>query len=254
MTASSPVEQSLTQLPRLEQVPELIFVTPTQTANRILRSALKTQSGEEIRSRGLLADSVSWCSSADAAVLGPLLGAPAAVTAVEPLLAAGGKRMVLFGVAGGIPSATHKVAIGDVLCPGRVVYGEKSSKVYQAFGESVNAPSAFQSYVCTYFADLLASDELLGVWTTDTPYCETKDDIASYSSRGAALVEMEYAALRGLASQYDIEFAAVFVVSDLLGQTWQKGFASKEVKQALGVAAEALVRGLLPYSMEEVAE
>ena len=237
-------DQSLTKLPTVSNVPSLIVVTPTHTAQRILREQFESQSAEPLASRGFLADAIPWMANATYALVGPVLGRPAVRTAIEPLLASGGSRVLLFGVAGGLYTKEHPLQIADAVCAEKAIEAIDTS-LAAAPPRDTNAKSEFQNEIANRLSDYLAYKELLGVWTTDNPYRECRQQIESFISNGAHLVEMEYAALTELAIQYDIEVAAAFVVSDVLRDTWETGFSSKEVKEKLAVVAQVLAEHLV---------
>ena len=84
-------------------------------------------------------------------------------------------------------------------------------------------------------------------WTIDSPYRETLAEIRHYRAQGVRSVEMEAAALFAVGQVREIEVAAAFCYSDLLGGTaWEPHFGSPLVADGLDTLLAAAVAALAP--------
>jgi purine-nucleoside phosphorylase len=70
-------------------------------------------------------------------------------------------------------------------------------------------------------------------WTIDAPYRETVQELRQYRAEGVLTVEMEAAALFAVAQVRQVEIASAFVISDLLGETWEPQFRASAVTRNL---------------------
>lgn len=213
----------------------------------MMRTTIGRTSPNPLTSRGFLADSISWMSTSDYGVVGPVLGAPAAVVALEPLLAAGAKQVVLFGLAGALVSEDLALKIGDIVCPGWALAEHNTSVLYGDGRPNETCDGSLQAELRTLLGSNLTTDKPLGVWTTDAPYRETATKVEHYRTKGINLVDMEYAALLQLTNTYKAQLAAAFVISDTFTNKWEAGFSRKIVKQQLGVIADAVVEMLAVF-------
>ncbi len=181
--------------------------------------------------RQFLYNSTCWLApGGGAALCGPALGAPMAVMTLEKMIALGGRRFVVFGSCGAL---SPELAVGDVLLPTWAVSQEGTSNHYPL----VQAPLA-SPQVHGVLAELLGRHGVKtlagGVWTTDAPYRERRQDVRRYRAQGVLAVEMEFSALIAVAAFRQVELAAVMVVSDLLsGPAWQPGFHARPFKSMI---------------------
>lgn len=81
------------------------------------------------------------------------------------------------------------------------------------------------------------------VWTTDAPYRETVAKVRRYRRAGILAVEMEYAALAAVARFRRRDFAALLLISDLVGENrpWQPVFDHKDFRRRLRRLLELLL-------------
>jgi len=164
-------------------------------------------------------------------VLGPMMGAPYAVSLQETILAWGVKRIFFFGWCGSLSPDLH---IGDVLLPDSALIDEGTSLHYGGASGGISAPSP---KAIDELEKLLTDWELSPrrgtVWTTDAPFRETPEKIDFARSQGALAVDMETSALFTAASFRGAEVAAVLVVSDDLSTlSWKPGFRTPEFRAA----------------------
>lgn len=175
-------------------------------------------------------------------IAGPCIGAPAAVTMLETLIANGAKRVVAVGCCG---SLNLNVKIGDIVIPKDCFSEEGVSAHYHP---SLFPPAASE----TLFRALVETASRKGVtyhkgtiWTTDAPYRETHKKVKQYSEQGMLAVEMEMSALFTVGRFRGIEVAGVLAVSDELASlTWKPGFLKPPFliasKEAIRIAVDSL--------------
>jgi len=144
-------------------------------------------------------------------------GAPAAVTALELLIASGIRRFLVYGGAGSI---THRLRIGDVLIPTWGVREEGTSYHYMP-EEYVPKPSrhlASRLRRAMFSTLTLHGSRVMegGVWSTDAIFRETEDKALRYANEGVLGVDMESTALMTVAEYRGVELAIALVITDEL--------------------------------------
>ena len=158
---------------------------------------------------------------------GPALGAPMAVMTMEKMIALGCQFFLVFGWCGALSA---KLVVGDIFLPTWGEVGEGTSQYY-----SNDIPRADQD-ASAKVKKILASKGLSStrgpIWTTDAPYRETTDLLASKRAKGVEAVDMEFTALANLATFRSVKMVAVYLVSDeLYRETWQPGYVKPEFKK-----------------------
>jgi len=188
--------------------------------------------------RHFLYNSSLWAlAGAKSFLCGPAVGAPMAVMVMETLIAAGGRRFVVLGTCGAL---ARDLTFGDVLMPRWAVGGEGTSRHYPLANAPRVSPPLYDEVSCA-LAEHGVSVRSGGVWTTDAPFRETREQVANYRDQGIAAVDMEFSALLTLAAFRRVELVAVMVVSDLLGgDQWQPGFRAKAFTSAQRMVRQAL--------------
>jgi len=179
------------------------------------------------------------------------VGAPATVTMMEELAAAGVRRFIGLGMCG---SLQETVPVGSVVLPGRCVREEGTSAHYVPPEEEVGPHPPLAGLL----GGLLHEAGLRPVagphWTTDAPYREYIWKIERYRSEGVIAVDMETSAMYAFGRARGLEVANVLVVSDELWREWRPGFWGEELRQAfvrvVTVLAEGLGRLALPLDSE----
>jgi len=157
-------------------------------------------------------------------ISGPFLGAPAAVMLFESLASSGVKKFILLGVCGSI---SESLKIGDFFIPVGGISDEGTSKAYLPQTSPYTPSPAMLGRI----RQVLKNNDILfksgNVWTTDSPFRETAERIKIFKDQGALAVEMEFTALAAVANFFEIDFGALFIVSDeCFGSKWKKGFGS----------------------------
>lgn len=168
------------------------------------------------------------------------IGSPAAVAAVEELIAAGVTRFISFGSAGGI---APDIRLGDVIvCKGALK--DEGTSAHYIPDESYSFPDPdltidIERYLRKEFPELRTGK----TWTTDAPYRETREKVLLYREEGILTVEMEASALFTLGRFRNVEVAALMVVGDLvLPEGWIPGFRDEHVTKTIDNIANHLVR------------
>jgi uridine phosphorylase len=154
-------------------------------------------------------------------------GAPAAVSLVEVLVAAGVGTVLILGEAG---SVSPEVGVSDVVVPTFAVREEGTSYHYLPPGSTVKPSDSLLGRL----RELLSREGIPfkegGVWTTDAPFRETPGKVLRYSKAGVLAVDMECSAVFSVAAYRKVDAAAVLVVVDTLwGGTWRPAFNDPRV-------------------------
>jgi uridine phosphorylase len=157
------------------------------------------------------------------------IGAPAAATVLEELIALGVGRFISIGAAGCLQP---EIGFGDIVVCTGAVRDEGLSHHYLPT-EKFSYPS---QRLTTQLEEALAEGGVPhrsgATWTIDAPYRETIAEARSYQAEGVVTVEMEAAALFAVAQYRSVEIASAFVVSDhlLAGDRWINAFGSDQVR------------------------
>ncbi len=227
---------------KVKSAPTTVVFAPTENIKRLMTKAVN--SGENFQARPPLSGQFSFTQRGKTGIVGPAVGSPAAVLALEPLLASGTSRVVVVGTCGGLcPTAPkNSASLFDLVFPRGTVSEEGTSSLYGSKENTSSGPSALQLELEAALLPLSESSKTGVIWTTDAPYRETWEKVQHYHSMGAVAVEMEYAAIAQICKIYDAELAAVFVVSDLLGKTWLNGMGQAKLKEKLSSICSLVLR------------
>lgn len=172
------------------------------------------------------------------ALVGPLIGAPYAVLILEKLIALGAHKILFFGWCGSIQP---DIKIADILLANRAISEEGTSKLYPIEGTSFEPASGM---VKAIKEALVAHGAFFcegGVWSTDAPYCETKEKVRNFQKKGVLAVEMELSALFAVGGFRNVEVGGLLLVSDERhGLQWNRGFSRPAFRQARHMAVEVI--------------
>jgi uridine phosphorylase len=165
-----------------------------------------------------------------------LIGAPAAVTACEELIAVGARTFVVVAASGGLQP---RLPIGSVILPERAIREEGTSHHYLP----PEAPALASSSLVDELEQACLGRELRperGLhWTTDAIYREHLQKIERYAGQGVLSVDMELSALFTLAECRGVQCAGIVVISDELFEPFRVGFRMPEFVNSLGDAGLA---------------
>lgn len=152
------------------------------------------------------------------------IGAPAAASLMEELIAAGVGRFVSIGAAGGLQL---DLRIGDLVVCDRAIRDEGVSHHYLAPATYAVLTAALTERLRRELSRRGSALRVGTTWTTDTPYRETVEELRRYQAEGVLTVEMEAAALAAVARYRGVEFATAFAVSDSLAElVWNPQFSA----------------------------
>ena len=144
------------------------------------------------------------------------VGAPAAVSAMEEVLACGVKKVIAFGICGGLTEMNPDLFI----VPTRAYRDEGTSYHYMPATEYVelkNAKAVQESLEKAGIKTLVG-----GAWTTDGFYRETRTRLNEMRANGCVAVDMESSALQACANYRNADFYTFFITADsLAGEKWE---------------------------------
>jgi len=173
------------------------------------------------------------------------IGAPAATTVLEELIALGAREFISIGAAGCLQP---RCGFGEaVVCTGAI--RDEGVSHHYALAEKFAWPSETLTRRLTQALSADGTAPHCGLaWTIDAPYRETVAEARSYQAEGVVCVEMEAAALFTVGRYRGIDVAAAFVISDhlLAEDRWTHAFGTPTLRQAsirlLDAAIHALSR------------
>jgi uridine phosphorylase len=168
------------------------------------------------------------------------IGAPIAASLLEELNAFGIKYFISVGIAG---SLQKHLQLGSIIVCERAIRDEGTSYHY-AQSEKYSFPSQFLTEKMIETIKKKDLNYSIGTtWTTDAPYRETIKEVKHYREEGVLTVEMEASAIFAVAKYLKSEAAALFTISDYLGDNeWNKHFhlAIKHLPNLFLIAKETL--------------
>ncbi|MBI5376347.1 MAG: nucleoside phosphorylase [Candidatus Schekmanbacteria bacterium] len=222
-------------------LPERVIIVPTFSMLELLVPGGK----KNMSKLGVLENtffSLIKSGNVEAAVCGPVIGAPAAAILMEKIIACGGKKILFFGSCGAI---SPSLEIGDIFIPDGGISEEGTSVLYLK-GEKILSPSMeILSALEIALKKSSLSYKKGRVWTTDAPFMETVEKVEYYSSLSVLAVDMEFTALCAVAMFRQVSFAALMVVSDILyKKEWAHGFPSAKFKDGKTNAVEIITKVL----------
>ncbi|MEO7817629.1 MAG: nucleoside phosphorylase [Actinomycetota bacterium] len=172
------------------------------------------------------------------------IGAPAASTVLEELIACGARKIISIGAAG---TLQRGVEIGETMLCTAAIRDEGVSHHYLEPGQLAHPSAALTQRLGTTLSRAGIEYKEGTAWTIDAPYRETVAEAHLYQSQGVLAVEMEAAALFAIAIYREVEAAAAFIASDSLAElTWAPRFGAPEVRQGLERLLRATIKALLP--------
>ena len=182
-------------------------------------------------------------------LLGCAVGAPFAVLVAEELFASGCRLLISVTSAGqlvNLRSPPYFVLIEKAL------RDEGTSYHYMPTSEFSAANPTLLSLLDGGFDDIGMAVERGATWTTDAPFRETDEAIASMQKLGLLAVEMEAAALYAFASARGKAVICFAHVTNQMGRTeqdFEKGEADGSVSSLLVIrrTAEILLPGLTTF-------
>ena len=179
----------------------------------------------------------------------PGIGPSSVVTALEEFIALGVKKFMSVGLAGGLQPT---LKVGDFVVCSRAIRDEGVSGHYLPFAQYIELTPELRTCITTELESRGIVYTIGTTWTIDAPFRETRTALAAHQANGVLTVEMETSALAAVAECRAVEFAAAFVVSDLLADMiWDPEFRSTIVSENLKLLYEIAVASLVkgPYCL-----
>ncbi len=158
----------------------------------------------------------------DKTILYQSLGAPAAVLALESLIASGTKEIIMLGFCGSL-NARFKYLNAAVITK---AYSEEGTSRHYFLRRGVFTSSRMlNEEIESHLTEKKLFFYKGSLVSTDAPYRETTSWLKKNQSRGIDLVDMEASAVFALAEYYSIEAAALMIITDeLYAKKWKTGF------------------------------
>jgi len=171
------------------------------------------------------------------------IGAPAAAAALELMVAAGARTVLLVGSAG---SLQPDLAIGSLALPTEAFRHEGTSHHYLSPADTVQASPALVDALCSAAAQRIGVEPARGpTWTTDAPYRECVATVERMRAAGVLTVEMEAAALFAVGLHRGVRVGMILAISDELGDSWRPGFHALGYTRGLLMAADIALEATL---------
>jgi uridine phosphorylase len=157
------------------------------------------------------------------------IGAPAAVTVLEELIALGTREFISIGSAGCLQP---RCSFGEAIVCAGAIRDEGVSHHYAPTEKFAWPSEGLTARLAAALAAGGTAPEAGLTWTIDAPYRETVAEARSYQAEGVLCVEMEAAALFAVGRYRRVEVAAAFVVSDhlLAADRWTHAFGTQTLR------------------------
>lgn len=172
------------------------------------------------------------------------IGAPAAATMLEELIACGAKKIFEVGMAGGLQS---ELKPGDIIVVTEAIRDEGTSNHYFAPEVKLESSHKLRNSLIQELTQKRIKYSVGPVWTTDGVYRETKSKFLKFRNQGVLAVNMETSALFAVSKYRNVEIASAQVISDVLTtEGWLFAFSDKKVlgqlRKLLKLTADAIAR------------
>ncbi|MCC7404624.1 MAG: nucleoside phosphorylase [Bdellovibrionales bacterium] len=170
------------------------------------------------------------------------IGAPAVAAKIEELAAFGVKRFFAIGTCGAL---NPHLAIGSVVLCEKALREEGTSHHYLPPEAEAESDSLLLRRAETEIKHLGIAIPRTTTWTIDSPYRETREEIAEFAAQGISVVDMEAAAAFAAARYRQVPLACLLVVSDrLTTPEWDPQFHVGPVKVGMNLAWQVAVATL----------
>jgi uridine phosphorylase len=161
------------------------------------------------------------------------IGSPVIAGLTDEFAALGVKQFVLIGMAGGLQ---ENLSAGSMILSTGAIRGEGVTRHYLPPAEIVQSSETILDPVCAALSKKNISFEKGITWTTDAPFRELRGDVLEYQRRGVLGVDMEAAAMLGVARSYGLAALAAFSIADMLaGGVWSMSMDLRLAQSNLGV-------------------
>ncbi len=152
----------------------------------------------------------------DIALFMSRVGASACTVAYEEVLAMGLEKLVMFGTCGVLDRSIDDLAI---IIPTSAIRDEGTSYHYVKAADEIDVNQKYKNE----FKNILNNNNVSyvegKVWTTDTPYRETRNKVLKRKEQGCVCVDMECSAMNAVAQFRNKELFQFFYAADNLDST-----------------------------------
>ena len=171
-----------------------------------------------------------------------MIGAPAATTNLEELVAYGARRIYELGLSGAIDT---RLEPGDIVLLSGAFSDEGTSRHYYRTGRRFTPSVSLTKRLRLSLKDANLEHVLADAWTIDAPYRETVEKIIHFRRKGAQVVNMESSAIFAVARYRKIDAASVQIVSDVVSEEgWNAAFHSEIVDKRRNDVLAAVLRSV----------
>lgn len=169
--------------------------------------------------------------------LGP--GAAAMGMSLEILSALGVREVLILGTAG---SLATDLPLGEVCVISRAWIDEGVSRNYGCMSENIVANPAGAAKCADKLEPFRISQA--EIWTTDTPFRETREKVNRFKNLGAKLVDMETSTALAVGRALQLDVQVVRLVSDQLTESgWRLGWQDESFRQRQDELHRSLMKG-----------
>jgi uridine phosphorylase len=170
------------------------------------------------------------------------VGAPAAVIALEELVAWGAKNFITIGTAGRLQKYLRT---GDLIVCDQAIRDEGTSHHYIPHSKYARASPEITDKIKSALNSLRKKYFTGTSWTTDAIYRETVAEARQYQRERVLTVEMEASAMFSVAKFRDVNVGAVFAISDSLAEMeWKPDFYHQKLDDSKRTLFKAAIMAL----------
>jgi uridine phosphorylase len=170
------------------------------------------------------------------------IGSPVVAGLTDEFAALGVSQFVLIGMAGGLQDG---LSAGSIVLSTGAIRGEGVTRHYLPPGEIVESWPELLAKVEGVLSNRAVSYSKGLTWTTDAPFREMRKDVLAYQERGVLAVDMEAAAMLGVAKSHRLPALAVFSLADQLsGGNWRMSKDLRPSQQNLTILFETVCKAL----------
>lgn len=166
------------------------------------------------------------------------IGSPVVAGLTDEFAALGVRQFALVGMAGGLQD---NLSAGSMILSTGAIRGEGVTRHYLSPAEIVEASESLLDRIGGALSKKNIPFEKGLTWTTDAPFRELRRDVLAYQRRGVLAVDMEAAAMLGVAKSYGLAACAVFSIADMLaGGAWRMPTDLRPAQTSLAALFDAV--------------
>lgn len=170
------------------------------------------------------------------------VGAPAAVSTTESLIACGARAIIGIGLTG---SLQPDIRIGDIVLPDSCLREEGTSYHYIKDDSEIVPGSKLSKLLIEVLNKENIKFNKGRIWTIDAIFRELNTKVEEYSKQGILSVEMETSAMYAVGKFRGMEISNILVVSDELFGEWNPHFVgSSHIVDSLNIIKNVFVKNI----------